>query len=53
MAAPGGYGSRPAPENDIYTVLLGIALALVAGTFTFAIIRANELLGVPFPSFAS
>lgn len=51
MASPTGYGSRPAPGNDIYTILLGIALAFVLGTVGFVIYRCNDLLGFPFPSF--
>ncbi|HWL92393.1 MAG TPA: hypothetical protein VNT79_02575 [Phycisphaerae bacterium] len=50
MAAP-GYSSRPA-GNDIYTVLLGAAVAVVAGTLGFVIYQSVALLGVPFPSFS-
>ncbi len=51
MAMP-PYGSRPAAGNDIYTVLLAAALAIVAGTLGFVIYRCSDLLGVPFPSFS-
>ena len=47
----GSRGSAKA-GNDIYTVLVAIALALVAGTIGFVLYRCNELLGTPFPGFA-
>jgi len=50
---PGGpYGSRQKDENDIYTVLVIIGCAAVALAIGFVIYKSNELLGVPFPSFA-
>ena len=48
-SAPGGSPSRGQPGNDIYTVMVAIALATVAGTLEFAIVRCVELLGKPFP----
>lgn len=49
---PGGsQGQRVKPGNDIYTLLVGIALALVAGTVAFVIYRCYELFGTPFPGF--
>lgn len=44
---------QPAAPNDIYTVLVSIALAAMAGTLGFVIYRCNELLGTPFPFLAS
>lgn len=48
---PAPSGPRVRAENDIYTVMVAIALACVIGTFAFAIYRCNELLGKPFPGF--
>ena len=45
-------GPKVKPGNDVYTVLAGIALALVAGTIGFVLYRCSELLGTPFPGFA-
>ncbi len=53
MAAPSGYSSRPAPGNDIFTVLIISAFAIVAATLGFAIYKSTALLGIPFPMFAS
>lgn len=45
---PGGTSSRR-PSNDIYTVMVAVALATVAGTLAFAVFRCIDLLGKPFP----
>lgn len=50
-STPGGSPSRGRPVNDIYTVMVAIALAAVAGTLAFAIVRCIDLLGKPFPGF--
>ncbi len=54
-AAPvgGTYGVRVRPSNDIYTVLVSIALAVVAATIAFVIYRSVDLLGTAFPGFES
>lgn len=44
-------GPRVPVVNDIYTVMVAIALTSVAGALAFAIYRCNELLGKPFPGF--
>lgn len=51
--------SPPAPRrpsasvgNDIYTVLVCIALAFILGAIAFVIYRCTEILGTPFPGFA-
>jgi hypothetical protein len=38
--------------NDIYTVLVCIALAFILGAIAFVIYRCTEILGTPFPGFA-
>lgn len=53
MAAPSGYSSRPAPGNDIFTILIISAFVIVAATLGYAIFKCTELLGIPFPIFAS
>ena len=45
------YGSRAQPSHDIYTVLVGIALAVVAGAIGYVLYRCDALLGTPFPGF--
>lgn len=52
MASP-GYGSRPAPDNDIYTILVAAAMAIVIGALVFVCIKSTDLIGVPVPSFVS
>jgi hypothetical protein len=47
--APAGPPYRAKPANDIYTVMVAIALSTVAGTLAFAVIRCLDLLGKPFP----
>lgn len=49
--SPTPQRSRVAATNDIYTVLVGIALFTVLGTMAFAIYRCVDLLGTPFPGF--
>lgn len=44
-------GPRVRADNDIYTVMVAIAVTCVVGTFAFAIYRCSELLGKPFPGF--
>lgn len=49
---PGGsYGPRVQPSHDIYTVLVSIALAVVAGAIGYVLYRCDVLLGTPFPGF--
>ena len=51
---PGSTGPRrplARPDNDIYTVLVSIALAIVLGTIAFVIYRCVELFDTPFPGF--
>jgi hypothetical protein len=43
--------SRPAADNDIYTVLVSIALFTVLGTIAFVIYRCIDLFSQPFPGF--
>ncbi len=53
---PGSAGvqrSRQTAPNDIYTVLVGIALFTVLGTTGFVIYRCIELLGTAFPGMPS
>jgi hypothetical protein len=38
-------------DNDIYTILTGIALALVLGAIVFVMLRSNEILGTVAPGF--
>lgn len=45
--------ARATAENDIYTVLVCIALVAVLGTIAFVIYRCLELFGQPFPGFAA
>jgi hypothetical protein len=55
MAKASPQGSpqpRVRAENDIYTLLLAIALALVLGAIGFVIYRTYQLLGSAFPGFA-
>lgn len=49
MAKAATTVTRVRPTNDVYTVLVAIALVAVIGTVAFAIYRCNELLGKPFP----
>lgn len=49
--APGSHGPQVRPSHDIYTALVCIAFAVVAGTLGFVIYRCTELLGTAFPSF--
>ncbi len=54
MSSPLAPRRSPAsPGNDIYTVLVCIALAFVLGTIGLVIYRCTELLGTPFPGFAA
>lgn len=48
---PGSSRLRARPTNDIYTVLVSIALAFVLGTVGFVIYRSTELFDSPFPGF--
>lgn len=48
----GSPGRHVQPTHDIYTALVSIALAVVAGTLGFVLYRCAELLGTPFPGFA-
>ena len=53
---PGSTGSMPSPgkaENDIYTVLVCTAFAIVVGTLAFVIYRCIELFGSPFPGIGA
>jgi len=53
---PGSAGAqriRQKAPNDIYTVLVGIALFTVLGTTGFVIYRCVELLGTAFPGLPS
>ena len=43
--------SRASATNDIYTVLVSIALVTVLGTVAFVIYRCTELFDKPFPGF--
>ncbi len=47
----GPSGPRVRPSNDIYTVMVAVALFAAIGAVAFAIYRCNELLGKPFPGF--
>lgn len=47
--SPAGSSQRGKASNDIYTVMVAVALATVAGTLAFVITRCIELLGKPFP----
>jgi len=51
-AAKAPAGPRIIYPNDIYTVLVSIALFISVGTVSFVIYRCNELFGTPFPGFA-
>ncbi len=44
-------GPRARAENDIYTVLVAVALFSVTGAFAFALYRCDQLLGKLFPGF--
>lgn len=44
-------GPRVRAENDIYTVMVAVAVIAVIGTFAFGIYRCMDLLGKPFPGF--
>ncbi len=46
---PGVQRTRAPIGNDIYTLLAGIALAIVLGTVAFVIYRCVDLFGKPFP----
>jgi len=46
---PEPAGPRIPASHDIYTALVAIALAIVAGTLGFVIYRTNELMGTPTP----
>ncbi len=48
---PGPSGPRVRAGNDIFTVMVAIALVAAIGAVAFAIYRCNELLGKPFPGF--
>jgi hypothetical protein len=48
---PGLQRTRPSAANDIYTLLAGMALAIVLGTVAFVIYRCVDLLDKPFPGF--
>ncbi|MBK8266813.1 MAG: hypothetical protein IPK83_00260 [Planctomycetes bacterium] len=39
--------------NDIFTILIISAFVIVAATLGYAIFKCTELLGIPFPIFAS
>lgn len=43
--------AAPDADNDIYTILTGIALALVLGAIAYVMIRSNEVLGTVAPGF--
>jgi hypothetical protein len=49
---PKPSGPRISYPNDIFTVLVGVALAISVGSVSFGIYRCNELFGTPFPGFA-
>jgi hypothetical protein len=51
MPGPGMQRTRAPVGNDIYTVLVAMALAIVLGTTAFVIYRCVDLLGKPFPGF--
>jgi hypothetical protein len=51
MPGPGMQRTRAPVGNDIYTVLVAMALAIVLGTLAFVIYRCVDLLGKPFPGF--
>ena len=48
---PGLQRTRPSAGNDIYTLLAGMALAIVLGTVAFVIYRCVDLLDKAFPGF--
>ena len=48
---PGLQRTRPSAGNDIYTLLAGMALAIILGTVAFVIYRCVDLLDKPFPGF--
>lgn len=45
--------SRAPATNDIYTVLVSLALLAVLGTIAFVIYRCTELFDTAFPGFPS
>ena len=45
------HRSRAPATNDIYTVLVSLALLAVIGTIAFVIYRCTELFDKPFPGF--
>ena len=48
-AGPTSQRPRVKPTNDIYTVLVSLAMAFVLGTSAFVVYRCIELLGTPLP----
>jgi hypothetical protein len=52
---PSSTGPSASPgkaDNDLYTVLVCTAFAVVVGTLAFVIYRCIELFGTPFPGFS-
>jgi preprotein translocase subunit Sss1 len=47
--APGSPAARRRPQNDLYTVLLIIAAAFLAGAVGFIVYRLLDLYGTLFP----
>lgn len=44
-------GAASDADNDLYTILVGIGLALVLGAIAYVMIRSNEVLGTVAPGF--
>ena len=49
MAQQGGTGPKVTPQNDLYTVLLIIAAALLLIGSVYLAVRASQLFGAVWP----
>jgi len=50
MAPPNETGPRIAPQNDLYTVMLIVAAALLLFGIVFLVIRSIQLFGTLLPA---